>query len=78
MQSFINEMNIVDRVVAPCPLFFKKIRNIALIIGGVATAVLTAPVSLPAIAVTVAGYLVTASGVAVTISQCTVDGDKLP
>jgi hypothetical protein len=78
MQSFINEMNIVDRVVAPCPPFFKKIRNAALIIGGIATAVLTAPVSLPALAITVAGYLATASAVAVTVSQCTVDGDKLP
>ena len=71
-----NDMNIVERVVAPCPPFFKKVRNIALIVGAVAGTVLTGGLALPAVVTTIAGYLATASAVAVTVSQCTVDSDK--
>jgi hypothetical protein len=66
-------MNIVERVVAPCPPFFKKLRNIGLILGGVATTILTGGVALPVVVATIAGYLATASAVAVVVSQCTVD-----
>ena len=76
MQSNPNDMNIVERVVAPCPPFFKKLRNIALTIGAVASVFITAGASLPAVIVTVAGYLATASGVAIAVSQCTVDSNK--
>lgn len=71
-----NDMNIAERIVAPCPAFFKKLRNIGLILGGVATAILTGGVSLPAVVISIAGYLATASAVAVVISQCTVDAEK--
>ncbi len=70
-----NDMNIVERVVAPCPPFFKKLRNIGLILGGVATTILTGGVALPAVVTTIAGYLATASAVAVVVSQCTVDSN---
>jgi hypothetical protein len=68
-----NDMSIVERVSAPCPPFFKKLRNIGLILGGVATTILTGGVALPAVVTTIAGYLATASAVAVVVSQCTVD-----
>jgi len=68
-------MNIVERVVAPCPPFFKKLRNIGLILGGVATTILTGGVALPVVVATIAGYLATASAVAVVVSQCTVDSN---
>jgi len=71
-----NDMNIAERVVAPCPPFFKKLRNIGLIVGGVATAILTGGVALPAVIISIAGYLATASAVAVMVSQYTVDDDK--
>ena len=71
-----NDMNIVERVVAPCPPFFKKLRNIALILGSVSAAVLTGGAALPAVVISIAGYLATASAVAVAVSQCTVDAEK--
>ena len=71
-----NDMNITERVVAPCPPFFKRLHNIGLILGGIATVILTAGVALPAVVVSIAGYLATASAVAVVISQCTVDAEK--
>lgn len=40
---------------------------------GVATTILTGGVALPAVVTTIAGYLATASAVAVVVSQCTVD-----
>ena len=62
---------IVDRIKAPMPKFFKVLRNIGLIMAGVGTVLLTAPVSLPATVVTIGGYLVTAGGVATAVSQIT-------
>ena len=62
---------IVDRIKAPTPKFFKVLRNIGLIMAGVGTVLLTAPVALPAAVVTVGGYLVTAGGVATAVSQIT-------
>jgi ABC-type xylose transport system permease subunit len=63
--------NIVDRIKAPTPKFFKVLRNIGLALAGVGTVLLTAPVSLPAAVVTLGGYLVTAGGVATAVSQIT-------
>ena len=62
---------IIDRAKAPTPKFFRVLRNIGLIMAGVGTVLLTAPVALPAAVVTVGGYLVTAGGVATAVSQFT-------
>jgi len=62
---------IIDRVKAPTPKFFKVLRNIGLIMAGVGTVLLTAPISLPTTVVTIGGYLVTAGGVATAVSQIT-------
>tara|TARA_R110000868_G_C10935204_1_gene766661 strand:- start:2740 stop:2970 length:231 start_codon:yes stop_codon:yes gene_type:complete len=58
------------------PKFWKKVRIIAIALGAVAGVILTAPVSLPAIVITAAGYLATAGTVAVTLSQLTVEDKK--
>jgi uncharacterized membrane protein HdeD (DUF308 family) len=62
---------IIERAKAPTPKFFKVLRNIGLIMAGIGTVLLTAPVALPAAVVTVGGYLVTAGGVATAVSQFT-------
>lgn len=68
----INVMNrIITRARSTTPPFFRKLRNIGLGLTAVATAVLTAPVSLPIVVVTAAGYLATAGVVASAISQLT-------
>ncbi len=66
------------RVAANTPPFFQQLRNGALLVTGIATALLTAPVSLPALVTTVAGYLVTAGSVATVISQLTTVSDETP
>ena len=68
--------NIVQRVKAPTPKFFKKVRNISLALAAIGTTLLTAPVSLPAVVIKIAGYLAVAGGVAGTVSQTAVKSEK--
>ena len=70
-------MNIIDRAQAPTPKFFKVLRNIGLVLAGVGSVLLTAPVALPAVVVTAGGYLTLAGGVLSAVSQITVDDQKL-
>jgi hypothetical protein len=64
-----NNMNILQRVSMPTPGFFKTLRNIGLTLAAVSTVVITAPVSLPVIITTMAGYLAVAGGVMSAVSQ---------
>lgn len=64
---------ITERIKSPTPTFFKKIRTIGLTLGAIGGALLTAPVSLPATVVTIAGYLATAGIVASAISSVAKD-----
>jgi hypothetical protein len=64
-------MNIVQRAKAPTPNFFKKLRNIGLALAAISTAIITAPITLPAAVVTIAGYAAVAGGVIGAVSQIT-------
>jgi ABC-type xylose transport system permease subunit len=68
-----DNISIGERVLAPTPKFFRTIRFIGLILGSVGSTILMAPVALPAVVTTMAGYLVTAGTVAAAVSQTTVD-----
>ena len=67
--------NIIERVQAPTPKFFVKLRNIGLILATVAAAVFASPVALPAIVIKVAGYVALAGGIAGAVSQTAVEGE---
>jgi hypothetical protein len=69
-------MNLVERAVSPTPTFFQKLRNIGLALAAISAAIIAAPVALPAIVVTIAGYLAVAGTVLSGVSQITVPGDK--
>jgi len=66
------DLTLAQRVVAPTPKFFRTIRTIGLILGIIGTAVLTAPVTLPAVVVSVGGYLAVAGGIATSVAQTAV------
>jgi len=68
-------LSLVQRLTAPTSNFFKKIRTIGLILAAVGGAIVAAPVSLPAIVVTVVGYLTVAGGVMTAVAQATVEGE---
>ena len=63
----------MQRVQSPTPKFFRTVRSIGLILTAASAAVLTAPVSLPAIVLTVAGYVAVAGAVMSAVSQTTVE-----
>lgn len=66
---------LAERIKSPTPRFFKKIRNVGLLLGAVGGALLTAPVALPAAVIAAAGYLATAGMVASAVSSVVVEGE---
>ncbi len=69
---------IIQRVQAPTPRFFRRLRNAGLLLTGVAAAIATAPVALPAALVTAAGYLALAGAIAGAVSQTAVKTGNQP
>jgi len=65
-------MNLIERAKAPTPKFFKVLRSIGLALLAISGSVIAAPVALPVVFVTVAGYLAVAGGVISAVSQMTV------
>ena len=66
-------MNLVQRVKAPTPKFFKVLRNIGLILATVGGTILAAPIALPIVVSTAAGYLAVAGGVMTAVCQLTTE-----
>jgi uncharacterized membrane protein HdeD (DUF308 family) len=69
------EKNLMQRVSSPTPKFFKVLRDIGLALAAIGGAILTAPVSVPAVVTSVAGYVAVAGGVLTAVSQATVKGE---
>ena len=66
---------VIERIQEPTPKFFKTIRNLGLLLTAVSGVIATAPVSLPAVVITVSGYLAVAGGIASAISQTAIHRD---
>ena len=69
-------MNIIKRVKAPTPKFFKVLRNIGLTLAAVGGTILAAPIALPVIVTTIGGYVAVAGGVLSAVSQLTKANDS--
>ncbi len=68
--------NIVNRVSAPTPKFFKVLRTIGLALAAVGGTILAAPVALPVVVTTIGGYVAVAGGVLTAASQLTIPNDS--
>lgn len=66
-------MNMIERISAPTPKFFRILRNVGLALAAAGAAIITAPISLPTAVVTVGGYLTVGASVLTAVSQITVD-----
>ena len=66
------DLTLLDRVLAPTPSFFKKIRTVGLVLGVVGAALLAAPVALPAVVVTIGGYLTLSGSIITAVAQTAV------
>jgi hypothetical protein len=71
-------LNLVERIQAPTPKWFKKLRAIGLALAAIGGAIVAAPVALPAGLVSVAGYLGLAGGVITAVSQTAVSTEEEP
>lgn len=69
-------MTLKERLTSPTPTFFKKVRNIGLLLAAISATLFTAPVALPAAVVQIAGYLAVGGAVATAVSQA-VTGEKI-
>ena len=71
-------MKIVERIKAPTPKFFRVLRSIGLALLAISGTLVAAPIVLPAVVVSVAGYMAVAGGVITAVSQMTVSQEVLP
>ena len=65
-------MNIVERYKKPTPKFFKTLRNIGIALATAGGAIIAAPISMPALVITIATYMTVAGTVATAVSQAVV------
>lgn len=61
------------RCQADTPPFFKKLRNVGLIVAAVGSTILAAPVAVPAIVTSIGGYMILGGTVMTAVSQAAVD-----
>ena len=69
-------MNVIQRFKEPTPKFFRTLRNIGIALATAGGAIIAAPISMPAIIVTIATYLTVAGTVATAVSQAVVTDDE--
>ncbi|WP_298344298.1 hypothetical protein [uncultured Algibacter sp.] len=69
-------MNIVDRYKKPTPKFFRTLRNIGIALATAGGAIIAAPISMPALVITVATYMTVAGTVATAVSQAVTIDDE--
>jgi hypothetical protein len=72
-QRDIDSLTILERAAMPTPKFFRFLKVIGLTLAAVSGSLLAAPVALPAIITTIAGYVAVTGTVATAISQVTVE-----
>ena len=68
------KLSLIKRISAPTPRIFKIFRAVGLCLATAGSAIFAAP-AMPAILVSIAGYMTVAGAVMSAISQVTVDGN---
>lgn len=69
-------MNVVQRLKAPTPKFFKVLRTIGISLAVAGGTIIASPIAIPAIIVSVAGYVILAGSVITAVSQTAVENNK--
>jgi hypothetical protein len=65
-------MNIIQRMKAPTPKFFRVLRTIGLGLAAASATIIAAPIALPAAVITAATYIGIGGAVATAVSQTAV------
>ena len=69
-----NNLSLVQRLTAPTPKILKIFRTVGLSLAAAGGAILAVP-AMPAVLVTIAGYMIAAGSVMTAVSQVTVEGE---
>jgi hypothetical protein len=69
------DLSLTQRVLSPTPSFFRKVRTVGVVMGLVGAALLASPVTLPALVVTIGGYLALAGGIITSVAQTAKEGE---
>jgi hypothetical protein len=69
-------MNVIQRMQAPTPKFFRVLRTVGIALAAAGGTLLTAPVALPAVVLTIAGYVSLAGAVMTAVSQTAVESEE--
>lgn len=70
-------MNLLERYQQPTPKFFKILRNVGIALATAGGAIIAAPISMPAIVITIATYMTVAGTVATAVSQAVVSDEAV-
>ena len=73
-----NNLNVVDRALAPTPKWFKTLRTIGIALASVGGVIIASPVALPVGLVSAAGYLVLGGSIISAVSQTAVKSEEQP
>jgi hypothetical protein len=65
-------MNMVQRIQTPTPKFFKILRNIGISLAAAGGVLIASPFAIPAVLVSLGGYLIVAGSVATAVAQTVV------
>jgi uncharacterized membrane protein HdeD (DUF308 family) len=71
-----NSLNLVQRILAPTPKWFKIIRNIGLALASVGGIIISSPIYLLVGLLSVAGYLVLIGSIISAVSQTGVKSEE--
>jgi hypothetical protein len=69
-------MNIIDRLKAKTPKFYRTLRNVGLGMAAAGGILVSSPIAIPAVLVTIGGYLIVAGSVATAVSQTVTESEK--
>ena len=72
----MKELTLFQRIKAPMPKFFIKLRMVGLILAAIGGLLVSAPYAIPPALVTLGGYLIVAGAVATAVAQTTVEDKK--
>ena len=73
-----NNLNIVERALAPTPKWFKILRTVGIALASIGGTIIAAPVALPVGLVSAAGYLVLGGSIISVVSQTAVKAEEQP
>ncbi|MBC7750080.1 MAG: hypothetical protein H7Z76_16170 [Methylotenera sp.] len=71
-------LNVVERVNAPTPKWFKILRTVGLALASIGGIIIASPVALPVGLVSAAGYLVLGGSIISVVSQTAVKSEEEP